>query len=231
MKVALVTGGTKGIGLAIARRLAVEGMRVIAASRAPEPVEGIEAVGLDVTDAAAVRGLFGGLERLDVLVNNAGLAGAIAWDAPDDALWGATLAVNLTGTWMCCQAALRLLPEGAGRIVNIASTLGLRGVADQPAYCAAKHGVIGLTRSLALAVAARGITVNAVCPGWVATDMARQRWAELGMDAQAAAAGIPRGQVNTPEEVAEAVAFLVGPAAAGITGHALPVDGGGLVVA
>jgi NAD(P)-dependent dehydrogenase (short-subunit alcohol dehydrogenase family) len=161
-------------------------------------------------------------------VNNAGLAGATAWDDPDEALWHTMLAVNLTGTWACCQAALRLLPEGSGRIVNIASTLGLRGVADQPAYCAAKHGVIGLTRSLALALAARGITVNAVCPGWVATDMARRRWAELGMDEAAAAAGIPRGRVSTPEEVAEVVAFLVAEAAAAITGQALAVDGGGL---
>jgi NAD(P)-dependent dehydrogenase (short-subunit alcohol dehydrogenase family) len=228
MKVALVTGGTKGIGLAISRRLAAGGMRVIAASRAPERVDGLEAAVLDVTDVAAVRRLFGGLGRLDVLVNNAGLAGATAWDDPDEALWHTMLAVNLTGTWACCQAALRLLPEGSGRIVNIASTLGLRGVADQPAYCAAKHGVIGLTRSLALALAARGITVNAVCPGWVATDMARRRWAELGMDEAAAAAGIPRGRVSTPEEVAEVVAFLVAEAAAAITGQALAVDGGGL---
>jgi NAD(P)-dependent dehydrogenase (short-subunit alcohol dehydrogenase family) len=228
MTVALVTGGTKGIGLAIARRLAAGGMRVIAASRAPEPVAGVETAVLDVADVGAVRRLFGGLGRLDVLVNNAGLAGATAWDDADDAAWQAMLAVNLTGTWACCQAALRLLPDGSGRIVNIASTLGLRGVADQPAYCAAKHGVIGLTRSLALAVAARGITVNAVCPGWVATDMARRRWAALGMDAADAAAGIPRGRVTTPEEVAEVVAFLAGEAAAGITGQALAVDGGGL---
>jgi len=231
MRVALVTGGAKGIGLAIARRLAADGMRVIATSRTPERHDGLETAVLDVTDLAAVRRLFGGLGRLDVLVNNAGLAGAISWEDPDDALWHATLAVNLTGTWACSQAALRLLPEGSGRIVNIASTLGLRGAADQSAYCAAKHGVIGLTRSLALAVAPRGITVNAVCPGWVATDMARQRWAELDIDAAAVAASVPRGQVSTPEEVAEVVAFLAAPAASAITGQALAVDGGGLALA
>jgi NAD(P)-dependent dehydrogenase (short-subunit alcohol dehydrogenase family) len=230
MKVALVTGGTTGIGLAIARRLAAEGMRVIAASRHPEIVDGLETVALDVTDPAQVRHVIGGLARLDVLVNNAGLAGALPWEAPDDALWQAILAVNLTGTWACCQAALRKLPDGSGRIVNIASTLGLRGAADQPAYCAAKHGVIGLTRSLALAVAPRGISANAVCPGWVATDMARRRWAELGMDEAAAASGIPAGRVTTPEEVAAVVAFLAGPASSGINGHALPVDGGRLVL-
>ncbi len=230
MRVALVTGGTTGIGLAIARRLTALGMRVIAGSRRPELVDGLETVALDVTDLSQVRQVIGGLARLDVLVNNAGLAGALSWDVPDDALWQAVLGTNLTGTWACSQAALGKLPDGSGRIVNIASTLGLRGAADQPAYCAAKHGVIGLTRSLALAVAARGITANAVCPGWVATDMARQRWVELGMDEAAAAAGIPAGRVNTPEEVAEVVAFLAGPAAAGINGHALPVDGGGLAL-
>ena len=230
MKVALVTGGTTGIGLAIARRLAAGGLRVIAGSRRPETVDGLETVALDVTDLAQVRHVIGGLARLDVLVNNAGLAGALSWENPDDGLWQAVLATNLTGTWACCQAALKLLPDGSGRIVNIASTLGLRGVADQPAYCAAKHGVIGLTRSLALAVARRGITANAVCPGWVATDMARQRWTELGMDEAAAAASSPAGRVSTTEEVAEVVAFLAGPGAAGINGHALPVDGGGLAL-
>ena len=230
MRVALITGGATGIGLAIARRLAADGMRVIAGARRAAAVEGLETVALDVTDLAQVRRVIGGLARLDVLVNNAGLAGALPWDSPDEAQWQAVLATNLTGTWACSQAALGRLPDGSGRIINIASTLGLRGAADQPAYCAAKHGVIGLTRSLALAVAGRGITANAVCPGWVATDMARQRWTELGMDEAAAAAGIPAGRVTTPEEVAEVVAFLAGPGAAAINGAVLPVDGGRLVL-
>lgn len=229
MKVALVTGGTTGIGRAIALRLAAVGMRVVAASRAPRPVAGLETVRLDVTDAAAVRAAFAGLKRLDVLVNAAGLAGANALD--DDALWQAIVATNLHGTYHCCREALRLLPDGSGRIVNIASVLGLRGAADQTAYCAAKHGVVGFTRALALAVAARGITVNAVCPGWVTTDMARRRWVELDMNEAAAAASIPRGHITTPEEVADAVAFLAGPGAAAITGHALPVEGGRLASA
>ena len=108
---------------------------------------------------------------------------------------------------------------------------GLRGVPDQPAYCAAKHGLIGLTRSLALAVAPRGITVNAICPGWVDTEMAQARFRDLGITPAQAAAGVPLGRIATPEDVAGVVAFLLSPAASHITGHALPVDGGGLASA
>ena len=193
MKRAVVTGGTRGIGRAICERLAEDGFSVIAAARTA-------AAALDVTDAAAVTAFFASLE-LDVLVNNAGLAGA---DAP----WDAIIATNLTGTFLCCTAALPRLPDRTGRIINIASTLGLRGVPDQIPYCAAKHGVIGLTRALALAAAPRGITVNAVCPGWVDTGMARQRFAELGISAAEAAAGVPTGRIAAPREIADAVAFL-----------------------
>ena len=120
------------------------------------------------------------------------------------------------------------MPDGTGRIVNIASVLGLRGVPDQTAYCAAKHGVVGFTRSLALALAPRGITVNAVCPGWVATEMAAARYRELGITEAEAAAGVPTGRIATPAEIADAVMWLLRPESRGITGHALPVEGGGL---
>ena len=179
---------------------------------------------LDITDTNAVQAFFTGLGRLDVLVNNAGLAGA---DVP----WDDIIATNLTGTHNCCAAALPLMPDGIGRIINIASTLGLRGVADQPAYCAAKHGVIGLTRSLALAAAARGISVNAVCPGWVLTDMAAQRFLELGINAADAADGVPTGRLTTPAEVADTVAFLARESSGNITGQARVSDGGGLAAA
>jgi NAD(P)-dependent dehydrogenase (short-subunit alcohol dehydrogenase family) len=227
-RVAVVTGGTRGIGLAIAERLAAEDFHVVVAARTPPAMCDFEFRRCDVADASAVAGLFAGLQRVDVLVNNAGLAGANALEG-DDALWHAIVGSNLHGTYHCCKAALSLLPDGSGRIVNIASVLGLRGVADQTAYCAAKHAVVGLTRALALALAPRGITVNALCPGWVDTAMARARFAELGIAAAEAAAGVPTGRIATPAEVADAVAWLIRPEARGITGHALPIDGGTVV--
>jgi NAD(P)-dependent dehydrogenase (short-subunit alcohol dehydrogenase family) len=232
--VAVVTGGTRGIGRAIARRLVAGGYDVVAASRhAPDIVEpGVRFIGCDVTDPASVRALFAVLgPRVDALVNNAGIAGANSLAADgDDALWHAILNTNLNGAYYCAKAALAKLPDGSGRIVNIASVLGLRGVADQTAYCAAKHGVVGFTRALALALAPRRITVNAVCPGWVAGEMAQGRFAELGITAAQAAASVPTGRLTEPEDVAEAVAFLLGPGAANITGHALPIEGGGLAL-
>jgi NAD(P)-dependent dehydrogenase (short-subunit alcohol dehydrogenase family) len=177
----------------------------------------------------SVAAAFAGLDRVDALVNCAGIAGANRLDG-DNALWHAIIGSNLHGTYHCCKAALPLLPDGTGRIVNIASVLGLRGVPDQTAYCAAKHGVVGFTRALALAVAPRGITVNALCPGWVDTEMARRRYGELGITPEQAAAGVPTGRIATPGEIADAVTWLLRPESRGITGHALPIEGGGLAL-
>lgn len=226
-RLAVVTGGTRGIGLAIARRLVSDGFGVIAAARSPaaDLPWGVTFAQLDVTDRAAVDAFFAGLPKLDLLVNNAGLAGSQDNDA-DDTLWHAILATNLTGAWYCSRAALRLLPDRTGRIVNIASVLGLRGVPDQPAYVAAKHGVIGLTRAMAMQAAPRGITVNAICPGWVDTEMAAQRFGEIGITAEEAAAGVPVGRIASPWEVADMVAFLARAGAGSITGQAIPIDGG-----
>ena len=228
MRQAVVTGGTRGIGLAVADRLAEEGFDVLVLARRPGD-SAHRFAACDVADAAAVRTVFAGLPGVDVLVNCAGIAGANRLDG-DDALWHAIIGSNLHGTYHCCKAALPLLPDQTGRIVNIASVLGLRGVPDQTAYCAAKHGVVGFTRALALAVAGRGITVNALCPGWVDTDMAAQRYQELGITAEQAAAGVPTGRIATPADVADAVIWLLRPEARGITGHALPIDGGGLAL-
>jgi NAD(P)-dependent dehydrogenase (short-subunit alcohol dehydrogenase family) len=228
MRCAVVTGGTRGIGRAIADRLRGEGWDVLVlARRAADGPHRFAAC--DVAEAGAVRAVFDRLVRIDALVNCAGIAGANRLD-DDDALWHAIIGSNLHGTYHCCKAALPLLPDGSGRIVNVASVLGLRGVPDQTAYCAAKHGVVGFTRALALAVAPRGITVNALCPGWVETGMAAQRYEELGITAEQAAAGVPTGRIASPGEVADATVWLLRPESRGITGHALPIDGGGLAL-
>ena len=148
----------------------------------------------------------------------------------DDDLWHSIVASNLHGTYYCCKAALPLMTDNGGRIVNMASVLGLRGVPDQTAYCAAKHAVVGFTRALALALAPRGITVNALCPGWVDTPMAHQRFGELGITQEQAASGVPTGRIATPAEIADAVVWLLRPESRGITGHALPIEGGGLAL-
>ena len=229
MKQAIVTGGTRGIGAAITARLRAEGWRVAPLARRAPAYPDSDFIVCDVADAAQVSAAFARFERIDALVNCAGQAGANALDG-DDALWHAIVNSNLNGTYFCCKAALPLLAAPGGRIVNIASVLGLRGVPDQTAYCAAKHAVVGLTRALALAVAARGITVNALCPGWVDTDMAHQRYAELGITPEQAAAGVPTGRVATPGEIADAVVWLLRAESRGINGHALPIEGGGLAL-
>ena len=228
MKHAIVTGGTRGIGQAIADRLAAEGWDVLTLARQPIVSEH-RFVACDVADAASVSRVFALLDRTDALINCAGIAGANFLEG-DDTVWHAIIGSNLHGTYHCCKAAVPLLPDQTGRIVNIASVLGLRGVADQTAYCAAKHGVVGFTRALALVLAPRGITVNALCPGWVDTDMATRRYADLGITAEQAAAGVPSGRVASPAEVADAVVWLLRPESRCITGHALPIDGGSLAL-
>lgn len=229
-RIALVTGGTKGIGLAAAMGFLDEGCQVhICARSDPGGLpEGLTFHSCDVGDAGSVRAMFAAVGgRLDVLVNNAGISGVNPLDADGgDEIWDEILRVNLTGTYLCAKAALPLLPDGSGRIVNVSSSLGLHGSPDQSAYCAAKHGVIGFTRSLALSLAPRGITVNAVCPSWVDTDMAARRWQEIGMTRDAAAADTPSGRIATPEDVAATILFLASPGARHINGQAIPVDGG-----
>jgi NAD(P)-dependent dehydrogenase (short-subunit alcohol dehydrogenase family) len=234
-KVALVTGGSRGIGLAVAKALAANGYEVIATARqAPtgELPSGVGFVQCDVSQPESVLAAFARLReahgRLDVLVNNVGIAGTDRLGDPLDPAWDAVIATNLSGPYRCTQAALPLFPEQGGRIVFIASVLGLRAVPDQVAYTASKHGVVGLAKAFALALAQRRITSNAICPGWVDTAMARQRYAELGLAEADARAGVPTGAIVTPEEIATAVLYLCSDAARNVTGHAMVIDGGTL---
>lgn len=175
------------------------------------------------------------LGRLDILVNNAGVSAPspLDGDARADEAWRTILDVNLTGTWRVCRAALPFLADGA-RVINLSSVTGRFGVAGMAAYCASKHGVIGLTRALALELAPRKITVNAICPGWVETDMGRSGIALMGKamrktgeEAFAIAAKMaPLGEVLTPPEIAGLVAYLASDDARNVTGQAIVIDGG-----
>jgi len=233
--VALVTGASRGIGLAIARHFASLGYKVIGAARRieGEAPPGIEMRRCDISHPEDVTMLFDALRRqhgkLHVLVNNAAMAGGAPFGSDEEAAeWAPMLATNLTGTWACCRAAGPLLADKRGRIINIASVLGLRGVGDQLAYCASKHGVIGLTRALARALGPRGITANAICPGWVDTEMARGRLQDLGLSQAQATALTPTGRFSTEQEVAALAAYLASSEAGNITGQATVIDGGAL---
>ena len=244
---ALVTGAARGIGAAIARVLATEGARVTLLGRRLDALEQLvrelpgetHAVVADIRNAAQVQAAFAqARERfgpIAILVNNAGQAESAPFTKTSLELWQRMLAVNLTGSFLCAQAALPdMLAARHGRIVNIASTAGQKGYAYVAAYAAAKHGVIGLTRSLALEVATKGVTVNAVCPGYTETDILRDSIANVvaktgRSEAQARAefaAGNPQQRIVQPEQVADAVRWLCGDAAAAITGQSISVSGG-----
>lgn len=248
---AVVTGGSKGIGAAIARSFAERGAKVTIMSRSLETLEStanalrtdtgaaVTVIECDVTDAASVRRAFAlAVESkgpVQVLVNNAGAAESVPFAKMNRGTWDRMIAVNLTSTYACSAEVLpAMLSAKAGRIVNVASTAGLRGYKTMTAYCAAKHGVVGLTRALALETAKHGITVNAVCPGYTDTDLVDSAVANLASvfktsegDARAMLIRtIPRGSLTTPEEVANAVAWLCSPDAGAVTGIALPIAGG-----
>jgi len=247
---AIITGGGHGIGGAIAEALGALGAslslmgrdalklgaQAAMLSESGVPVETFEC---DVADEAAVTQAFAeSRERLGdahVLVNNAGQAESADFADTDRELWDRMLAVNLTGTYLCTRQVLpAMLAAKSGRVINIASTAGLRGYPKTAAYCAAKHGVIGLTRALALETAKSCVTVNAVCPGYTDTDMARRAVtglsAALGKTPDEARSMLtrinPLGRLIRPEEVAATVAWLCSPDAAAITGQSIAIAGG-----
>lgn len=244
---ALVTGAARGIGAQIARVLAADGVRLTLLGRDPSALAALaKAIGgdtqyvtADVADVAQVTAAFSTARDrsgpLAILVNNAGQAESAPFLKTSVDLWNRMLAVNLTGCFHCAQQALpQMLELGWGRIVNIASTAGQRGYPYVTAYTAAKHGVIGLTRALALEVAKKGITVNAVCPGYTETAILSESIANIvaktGRSSEQAraqlAAANPQGRLIQPDEVASAVRWLCSEGASAVTGQSISVSGG-----
>jgi NAD(P)-dependent dehydrogenase (short-subunit alcohol dehydrogenase family) len=248
-----VTGGGRGIGAATARALAESGARVVVASRTAGEIEGVAAtivgeggeawaVSCDVTSADSVDALASAAREragdVDVVVNCAG----IAWSAPlarqtlED--WDRIFAVNMTGTFLVTRAFLPgMMDRGRGRVVNVASVAGVQGAKYIAAYAASKHAVVGFTRSVAAEAASRGVTVNAVCPGYVDTGMTRESQARIvdrtGLSEAEALEAIlatsPQRRLIEPDEVAGAVTWLCGESARGVNGQAIVIDGGGLL--
>ena len=245
-KVSLVTGGGSGIGRATALAFAREGAKVIVADVSEqggkETVQMIEQAGgdaifikTDVSDGTEVMEMVNKAievySRIDCAVNNAGVEGMLVniSDYPEE-MWNRVIGVNLTGVWLCMKYEIpQMLKQGGGVIINMASIFGLVGLANASAYIASKHGVVGLTKAAALEYSAKGIRVNAVCPGFIETPMLMERSLKAGENPevyQQIVSVSPIGRLGKPEEIAETVLWLCSDGASFVTGHSMVADGG-----
>jgi NAD(P)-dependent dehydrogenase (short-subunit alcohol dehydrogenase family) len=243
-KLALVTGGGRGIGAAIAKALATAGARVVVCGRTKPDLDAVAreisgvAVRLDLTNRHETDEVLASLGHVDVLVNNAGIAESAALDRTTDAIWDRIVELDVTAPFRVIRALVpAMIARKWGRVINVASNAGVSGYAYSAAYCAAKHAMVGMTRALAIDLARTGVTINALCPGWVETRMVDEAVtriaAKTGRTEDEArtqlAAMSPQHRMITPDEVAHAALMLCGEGARGIHGQTLVIDGGAVL--